>query len=472
MNLIDILILGIAACLIGFIKHPIWRKYLTLAVSTLFLFLFQPASPIRHLVFWLPLGTLTITTLSWFFLKFFKEVNLKQTFGTLVIPLLIVLIFLADRYLGFIPKIDIIQIPQFYGPIIFILVLSLIAFLSLRLKQSRSTLVISILIIILIFLKSPLLSNYLSLVLRGFNGQATANASALDFRWLGFSYIAFRIIHAARERQLGKLQGISLADYINYVIFFPSLAAGPIDKLDHFTREVNQPFTLTWDAFGDGANRIILGIFKKFILADGLALMAINNSNSLQIHSTGWLWFALYAYSLQIYFDFSGYTDVAIGLALWMGIRLPENFSTPYLKPNLTQFWNNWHMTLTQWFRSYVFNPLTRFLRSRGKPLPVYLVILTTQLVTMVLIGLWHGITINFILWGAWHGIGLFIHNRWSNRINPRLQDWATTATRQRLLAISSGFLTFNYVTLGWTFFTLNNPQLTWQVLQRLVGVG
>src|SRR5512141_1685286 len=114
-----------------------------------------------------------------------------------------------------------------------------------------------------------------------------------------------------------------------------------------------------------------------------------------------------------------------------MGIRLPENFAAPYLKPNLSQFWNSWHMTLTQWFRSYFFNPLTRALQSSRRPLPTWLMILVTQLNTMILIGLWHGITPGFAIWGAWHGVGLFIHNRWADFMRPRTPAWMQAGAGQ-----------------------------------------
>ena len=115
-----------------------------------------------------------------------------------------------------------------------------------------------------------------------------------------------------------------------------------------------------------GGKRIIIGIFSKFVLADGLALIALNNINSRQVNSTGWLWVMLYAYAFRIFFDFSGYTDIAIGMGQLLGIQLPENFEKPYLKQNLTLFWNSWHITLAQWFRAYFFNPLTRALRANS----------------------------------------------------------------------------------------------------------
>lgn len=230
--------------------------------------------------------------------------------------------------------------------------------------------------------------------------------------WLGFSYIAFRLLHTIRDRQSARLPAATLGEYVTYVIFFPALSAGPIDRIERFLPELRQPAPLTSPDGLFVIRRVVLGLFKKFVIADTLAIIALNDTLVQRIHTSGWMWILVYAYTLQIYFDFSGYTDIAIGMARLLGIRLPENFAAPYLKPNLTQFWNNWHITLTQWFRAYAFNPLTRTLRRTS--LPIWVIVLITQLSTMILIGLWHGITINFVLWGLWHGGGLFIHNRWT----------------------------------------------------------
>jgi len=208
-------------------------------------------------------------------------------------------------------------------------------------------------------------------------------------------------------------------------------------------------------------------LFKKFVIADGLAWIALNDVFAANVHSAGWLWVLLYAYSLRIYFDFSGYTDIAIGLGRLLGARLPENFDAPYLKPNLTQFWNAWHITLTQWFRSYFFNPLTRAMRSAKRPAPQWLMILFAQVATMALIGLWHGVTTGFLLWGLWHGLGLFVHNRWSDWMKTRQINWSASFVKY-----SGVFVTFHYVTLGWLFFLLPDPALAWDVLLKLLGVA
>ena len=183
------------------------------------------------------------------------------------------------------------------------------------------------------------------------------------------------------------------------------------------------------------------------------------------------MWISLYAYSLRIYFDFSGYTDVALGLGRILGINLPENFSAPYLKTNLTEFWNSWHITLAQWFRAYFFNPITRFLRKNPGVLPVWLIILIGQISTMLLIGLWHGITWNFTLWGLWHGIGLFIHNRWSGWLRNRGVILQNNQSSSRSLKFLGWLLTFHYVTLGWVWFALPEVHLSLDTFKLLLGI-
>ncbi len=184
------------------------------------------------------------------------------------------------------------------------------------------------------------------------------------------------------------------------------------------------------------------------------------------------MWILLYAYSLRIYFDFSGYTDIAIGLGKLLGVQLPENFDAPYLKPNLTQFWNSWHMTLTQWFRSYFFNPLIRFMRSSKVSLPMWLMVFIAQLATMSFIGLWHGVTLGFLLWGVWHGVGLFIQNRWSEWMRTHTPAWSATPWGANVFRYSGVFLTFHFVTLGWLFFFMPDPALAWNVMLKLLGVA
>jgi alginate O-acetyltransferase complex protein AlgI len=295
-------------------------------------------------------------------------------------------------------------------------------------------------------------------------------ASGQDLRWFGFSYIAFRLLHTIRDRQSGRLPTVSLAEYVVYIIFFPALAAGPIDRIDRFIIDLRHPMKLTSFDLGIAGKRLAFGLFKKFAIADTLSLIALNGTNALQVKTPGWGWFILYAYTFQIFFDFSGYSDIAIGLGNLLGIHLPENFNAPYLKPNLTQFWNNWHMSLTQWFRAYFFNPLARVLRTGWRKLPAPIIIFVTQLTTMVLIGLWHGVTLNFVLWGLWHGLGLFFHNRWAEFTKPLFAKLSLKL--QKILNVGGVLLTFNYVTLGWVFFALPEPSISLHYFQILLGLA
>jgi D-alanyl-lipoteichoic acid acyltransferase DltB (MBOAT superfamily) len=157
-------------------------------------------------------------------------------------------------------------------------------------------------------------------------------------------------------------------------------------------------------------------------------------------------------------------------MARLVGIKLPENFAAPYLKPNITQFWNSWHMTLTQWIRNYFFNPLNRWMRG-FKNIPVWAMILLGQLSTMLVIALWHGITLNFVLWGLWHGLGLFLHNRWSDFVRRRYPDLQQNKRLQPALQAGGALLTFHFVALGWVFFALSEPARSWQVLLKLFGL-
>jgi alginate O-acetyltransferase complex protein AlgI len=309
------------------------------------------------------------------------------------------------------------------------------------------------LLAIFIFIKAPWLSERLLAFVGDLRGRTLDDSVTLNIAWLGYSYVAFRLLHTIRDRQSGVLPAVGLAEYVNYVIFFPSFTAGPIDRLERFIKDLRAPLPLKNDDWLFAGQRLAMGLFKKFFVADLLALVSITDVLVGQTRTGGWLWFELCAYSLRLYFDFSGYTDIAIGMARLMGVRLPENFAAPFFKSNLTQFWNSWHMTLTQWFRVYFFNPFTRSLRTSKRTLPPGLIILLTQVSTMLLIGLWHGITLNFALWGLWHGLGLFVQNRWSEFARLRFPNWGGTPFSRSFLYLGGVFMTFTYFTLGLVFF-------------------
>lgn len=469
MTIIQILIIVFFVLLFAIIKRG--RETFLLIASVLTIFWLQPALPIRGFDFWIPTLTLIITIFSWRITSD-HTFNRKNIF-TLVMIAGIVLLLNATRYFSFAQFLTSSRPPQIEITVIIFLIFGFILLLLRKNSSSFLTFGLILLIGIFLILKIPSLTLWLSSSLRELVGQSLTTASVLDIRWLGFSYIAFRLIHTIRDKQTGRLPSVDLSEYITYVLFFPAFTAGPIDRIERFIKDLRQPYEgLSQEKLFEAGQRLIIGLFKKFAIADSLALIALNDMNATQVTSTIWMWVLVYSYAFQIYFDFSGYTDIALGIAKFVGIHLPENFSAPYLKPNLTQFWNNWHMTLTQWFRSYFFNPITRWLRSWQKPLSIPVMILLTQVATMVLIGFWHGVTWNFTLWGLWHGVGLFIHNRWNNFTKAKASEWASTSIKQNILNICGIIFTFHFVALGWIFFALSSPVTSWQVILKLFGVN
>jgi alginate O-acetyltransferase complex protein AlgI len=348
----------------------------------------------------------------------------------------------------------------------------------LRKSDRRFVLTACILIIAALFvvLKTEPLARQLSQGWRGLTGQDTSLASLLDLNWLGFSYVAFRLMHTLRDRQTGQLPALSLREYVTYVVFFPSFTAGPIDRAERFMTDLRAlPNVAGLDAARiiTGLTRITLGLFQKFVIADSLAQgVSLNATNVIQVNSTGWLWVLLYGYGLRLFFDFSGYSDIAIGIGILFGIRLPENFDRPYLKTSITAFWQSWHMTLSNWARFYVFSPLSRWwLMREHKPSPVVIVLLA-QLATMVTIGLWHGVTVNFVIWGLWHGVALFIHKQWSDRTRKWYRSLNDRIWRKRAWTALAWFATFQYVVIGWVWFAVPDTGQAARTLARLFGLG
>ena len=473
MTLTLVLVSIFVAILLGVLGGNRWRLPLLLVASILAVFAFQPALAVRGLDFWLPTATLSFTVLTWVLTTPYELRSWRTNRSAVVILTTTVLGLGLSRYVGFPLPLTASRPPQIDQIIFLLIVVSLMCALMGCIKKPGKgvfTAGIICLVMLFVFLKTPTLAVMVSKWLRSLNHQATDMASVQDLRWLGFSYIAFRLLHTIRDRQSGRLPTVSLSEYVIYIVFFPTLTAGPIDRIERFTSDLRRPLALTPNDLGEAGKRLVMGLFKKFAVADGLSIIALNATNALQVHTAGWGWVLLYAYAFQIFFDFSGYTDIAIGIGRLLGIQLPENFKAPYLKANLTQFWNNWHMTLTQWFRAYFFFPLTRTLRSRWRKLPIPLIILITQVATMVLIGLWHGVTWNFLLWGLWHGLGLFVDNRWSELTKGQFalldRHWQT------ILNGAGVFLTFNYVTLGWVFFALPEPSISLHFLRTLIGLA
>jgi alginate O-acetyltransferase complex protein AlgI len=476
MHIQTIALLAAAAVTIRLLSvYPV-RFWLISAVSAAAIYLLQPEIPIRYMSFWLPSLTIFVVVINWILTTPREERRWKANLPMLLFLAAAILLAAASRYLYLETPLLASRPPQAWQVALVLaaagaLIALLMRFAPTSLALSYTS--IALLIILFVVLKVPAFAHEASRFLRLTMGQTPDLASSFDIRWLGFSYLAFRLIHTLRDRAKGKLPGVSLQEYFNYVVFFPTITAGPIDRLDRFVKDLKAPLArgTLWADLMPGGRRVLMGVFKKFVIADTLALVAINAGNIDEVRSTGWLWLLLYAYAFQIFFDFSGYTDIAIGLGRILGFSVPENFHAPYLKPSLSQFWNNWHITLTQWIRVYYFNPLTRWLRAGKLRLPMVLVLLIGQVTTMLLIGLWHGVTLNFLIWGLWHGVGSFLENRWMEFSRPLLARYQENRPAQFGLNAVSVFLTFHYVSVGWLWFALPETDQAARALLHLFGI-
>ena len=474
MTLIHIAVFISLAVLIRLVRNRNASAWLMFLASLLFIYWLQPVSSIRSLEFWLPSVLIGLTLVIWGITSAREAFKEKDNRLAGLLSLIFILVVSGLRYLNLGFLVELVNPPAIWQALAFILAAGLLLWLLQRSATENKTpaaIAVVSLIVVFIILKYPPAALRASQILRSLNGQSPKLAKSSEIAWVGYSYFAFHLLHVLREWQQGRRFSVNLRDFMVYVLFFPAFTAGPIDRLDHFQKQLEQRNAQpASEDFLEGGRRIVHGLFYKFILADSLALLALNPLTAQQVRSPGWMWLLVYAYAFRLYFDFSGYTDLAIGIARLMGIQLPENFKQPYRAENVTIFWNRWHITLTQWFRTYYFNPVTRYLRTRRNPIPTIWMIFFTQISTMLLIALWHGISLNFVLWGLWNGLGMFAHNRWTewrktHPGKPLKNSWAVAAQKY-----ASIFATFNFIALGWVWFALPDVNSSWLVFSKLLG--
>ena len=473
MSLVQTLLLVAVAFLIRLIFPGKIRSWVILAVSIVAIYWLQPALPIRQLDFWFPTVTLGIVFLTWGLNAEPNAIRDCENLKTMGFAFSVVMLISLTRYVSLEGFITASRPPKVFNIALALFIFSGLTLLLVQFLNTKKVYIIfGILLILCIFLilKNPLLSFFSSTQLRFLFTQNPTLAKKTGLGWLGFSYLSFRIIHVLVDRLHGRLKDIKLGEYLIFTIFYPSFLAGPLDRMQRFRKDLNHLKPINSEDTFQNLARLSRGLFRKFILADTLAVFAVSSINAAQVKSSGWLWVMTIAYSFQLLLDFAGYTDIAIAAGGFLGFNLPENFNRPYLQPNLTQFWNRWHISLTQWIRSYFYNPLTRYLR-RNSQIPVIIVIFVTQMSTMIVIGLWHGISLNFLIWGIWHGFGLFIHNRWSNTLGLRIKTLGEKRHGlQPLIHASSILLTFLYTSIGWLWFSLPETDQAWQTFLRLFG--
>ncbi len=273
---------------------------------------------------------------------------------------------------------------------------------------------------------------------------------------LGISFFTFEFIHYAVDRYRGTTERGKFRDYLAFILFFPTMVAGPIKRFQDFEPKLVQPSTAWAQDWELGVTRILVGLAKKFAIADLLTAFTDHLNMTDIAGAQRWVlpvW--LLAYGAKIYFDFSAYSDIAIGSARLFGIKVPENFDWPYIRTNIADFWAHWHMSLTKWLTDYLFIPLGG---SRRAPSRVYL----NVLVTMGISGLWHGAGLNFVVWGLWHGMLLVGLRVWRSLRGPvENPSWLAVA--------GSWTLTFVSVQIGWAFFCMDLPTAIF-FFQRILG--
>ena len=265
---------------------------------------------------------------------------------------------------------------------------------------------------------------------------------------IGISFFTFQSITYVIDTYRGITAPMRrLTDYMVYIIMFPQLIAGPIVRYTDIADQITARRCLRWEECLQGFYRFVIGLAKKVLIADVIGrTVDVVLAGDLAALDSGTAWITIAAYTMQLYFDFSGYSDMAIGLGRIMGFRFPENFDNPYTSASITEFWRRWHITLGAFMRNYLYIPLGG---NRHGTARTYL----NLWVVFLLSGLWHGASWNFVIWGAYHGFFLVLERLLG--INKQRKAWRIIPT-------------FIILLVGWTIFRIEDLPSCWTFIQRL----
>ncbi|MBY0123571.1 MBOAT family protein [Bacillus sp. S/N-304-OC-R1] len=271
---------------------------------------------------------------------------------------------------------------------------------------------------------------------------------------IGISFYTFQSMSYIIDVYRGSARAQrNWVDFGTYVALFPQLVAGPIVQYNTLAVQLKER-SENIQMFAEGVRRFIIGLTKKVLLANNIGILwqTISHSNLDSLPALT-AWIGIVAFAFQIYFDFSGYSDMAIGLGLMFGFRFRENFNKPYIAESITDFWRRWHISLSSWFRDYVYIPLGG--NRRGLAIQM-----RNILIVWLLTGLWHGASWNFVLWGLYFGVILMIEKWWGLKLLQRLPHWV-----RHIYAI---FL----ILVGWVLFAFDQPSLIVHYLQAMAGLN
>ncbi len=305
---------------------------------------------------------------------------------------------------------------------------------------------------------------YTNFLIQSANGMAHAAGSGWSITPLdivlpvGISFYTFQNMSYTIDVYRGQLVARkSILDYATFTTFFPQLLAGPIVRASEFFAQLDKPNPIVWRDLQYGLVLIAAGYVKKIVLADNLAISVDQVFSSPQSAGAWDALLAVYAFAFQIYFDFSGYTDIAIGLALLFGFKFPRNFNYPYLAASFQDFWRRWHMTLSRWLRDYLYISLGGNRGSLSRTM-------ANLMTTMLLGGLWHGASWNFVVWGGLHGAYLVIERLW-------LSNMGWWKSEKRWARFCRAFIVFHFVCFAWIFFRANDFQSSWIIIGKIASL-
>ena len=272
---------------------------------------------------------------------------------------------------------------------------------------------------------------------------------------IGMSFYTFSAISYVIDIKRGKLLPRRFNDVALYLSFFPKLISGPIQRSDDFFNQSDRYRKIGYETFSCGIQIFVFGLFKKIVLADRLSVFVNQVYDAPAAFSSSTLLLAVFAYSLQIYLDFSGYSDMAIGIAKILGFNLPRNFNLPYLSHNVTELWKRWHISLSSWLLDYLY---ISFGGNRKGKIRTYI----NLIATMAIGGLWHGANWTYIVWGILHGLALAIHKIWMTITGSPNRKSGHIST-----IISIG-LTFCFTTFCWIFFRAESVSEAFAIIHRI----
>lgn len=263
---------------------------------------------------------------------------------------------------------------------------------------------------------------------------------------IGISFFTFKLISYVVEVSCGTLKATrDITAFATYVTFFPTIMSGPIDRPGDFIPPLYKVRRIEWGGVGEGLKRILWGMFCKMCIADILCSYTDSVFDNLVEHSGISIAFATVLYAFQIYADFNGYSNMAIGVGQVMGIKVTENFMRPYLADSITDFWRRWHISLSSWIRDYIYIPLGGNRKGKAR---MYL----NQLVAMTLCGMWHGANMTFVVWGLVHGVMVCAHKFLSQSVLHHDRHYHPKALRKAFAVV----FTFVGVAMAWQLFRIN----------------